>query len=382
MRAMRILILCEGDAETQNSWSGISKSVVDHLRALGHIVYTGDVDLSGMTRWLTIAASYSPDRFRWWARYHLNGFPFELRSRRAERIIRSHGDEIDVILQFGATFEPRGRAGIPYVIYCDGNARLAERGETGGQAEVGALTQSELARVIRRETEVYTGASKIFTFSNRLTDSFVEDFGIAREKVRTVHAGPNIDPHEVVLREGEPAREPRTILFVGRKFHRKGGDLLLRALPAIRKDFPGTRLLVIGPTAPPAPQEGVEFLGFLSKENPQEKARLSQSYREADIFCLPTRFEPFGVVFLEAMLHALPCIGPNAWAVPEIVVHDETGLIVEPENVDDLAAAIKSLLEDPALARRMGFAGRQRTIDHFLWDKVVTNMLEDIRQLV
>jgi len=382
MMSMRILILCEGDAETHNSWSGTSRSVVDHLRASGHTVYTGDVDLKGLTRWLTIAASYSPDRFRWWARYHLNGLPFALRSRRAERIIRSHADDVDVILQFGATFEPRSRAGLPYVLYCDGNARLAERGETGGQAEVGALTQSELARVIRRETEVYTGASKIFTFSNRLTDSFVEDFGVPKEKVRTVHAGPNIDPHHIVLREGEPSREPRTILFVGRKFHRKGGDLLLRALPAVQKEFPGTTLLIIGPTDPPAPQEGVEFLGFLSKEDPQHQARLSQAYQEADIFCLPTRFEPFGVVFLEAMLHALPCVGPNAWAVPEIVVHGETGLLVEPENVDDLAAAIKSLLKDPELARRMGVAGRQRTLDHFLWDKVVAKMLEDLSQVV
>jgi len=82
------------------------------------------------------------------------------------------------------------------------------------------------------------------------------------------------------------------------------------------------------------------------------------------------------------MLHALPCVGPNAWAVPEIVVHGETGLLVEPENVDDLAAAIKSLLKDPELARRMGVAGRQRTLDHFLWDKVVAKMLEDLSQLV
>lgn len=379
---MRILILCEGDAETHNSWSGISKSVVDHLRAKGHTVYTGDVDLSGLTRWLTIAASYSPNRFRWWARYHLNGLPFKLRSRRAQRIIHSHRDKIDVILQFGATFEPQGRAGVPYALYCDGNARLAERGETGGQAEVGALTESELKNVISRETYVYRQAARIFTFSSRLTASFVEDFGIPRGKVQTVYAGPNIDPTEVVLQEGEPSREPGTILFVGRRFRRKGGDLLLRALPSVREEFPGTRLLIIGPTDPPACQEGVEFLGFLSKEDPEDTARLSEAYREADIFCLPTRFEPFGVVFLEAMLHALPCIGPNAWAVPEMIVHGETGLLVEPENVEALAAALKSLLKDPTLARRMGAAGRQRTLDHFLWDKVVAKMVAGLGQVV
>jgi glycosyltransferase involved in cell wall biosynthesis len=65
-----------------------------------------------------------------------------------------------------------------------------------------------------------------------------------------------------------------------------------------------------------------------------------------------------------------------------MVVHGETGLLVEPENVDDLAAAIKSLLKDPELAQRMGVAGRQRTLDHFLWDKIVAKMLEDLSQVV
>ena len=113
---MKILLLCEGDAETRASWSGISKSVVDHLRELDHTVFTGNVDLVGMTRWATIALMWSPNRFRWWVKYHLAGLPFELRSRRAAEIIRAHRDRVDVILQFGATFEPRGREGLPYAI--------------------------------------------------------------------------------------------------------------------------------------------------------------------------------------------------------------------------------------------------------------------------
>jgi len=380
---MKILVLCEGDAETYQSWSGISISVVHHLRKLGHTVYTGDADLKGLTRWLAIASSWSPNRFRWWVRYHLTGLPFKLRTRRAQQVIRLHRDRVDVILQFGATFEPRGRGELPYVLYCDGNARLAERGETGGQAEVGALSAGELARVIQREAKIYQGASRIFTFSDRLTSSFVEDFAVPAHKVRTVNAGPNIDPEAVPVPDEAPLRDPRTILFVGRRFQRKGGDLLLAAFASVKEEFPDARLLIIGPNEPLAPpQAGVEWLGFLRKEDPDQKARLTRAYQEADVFCLPTRFEPFGVVFLEAMLHGLPCVGPNAWAVPEMIVDGETGILVEPENVQQLASALGRLMVSKNLAHQMGSAGRNRAVDHFLWDKVVARMVEGMSEVL
>lgn len=379
---MRILLLCEGDAETRNSWSGISKSVVDHLRKRGHTVSTGNVDLSGLTRWATIARTWSPDRFRWWARYHLTGLPFELRSRRAARIIRAHRGRVDLILQFGATFEPRGREGIPYAIYCDGNARFAERGDPGGQAEVGGLSASELSEVVARESRIYAEAGRIFTFSEPLTRSFVEDFEVPPGRVRTIHAGPNLDPTAISAPREQPQGAQRTVLFVGRSFKRKGGDLLLDAFRRVREVHPDTKLVIVGPTKPPPPQEGVEFLGFLRKEHSEENARLARAYAEADVFCLPTRYEPFGVVFLEAMLHGVPCVGPDAWAVPEMIVDGETGLLVEPESVDSLTAALCRLLESSGEARRMGLAGRQRALDHFLWDKVVGRMDAGLQEMM
>ncbi|HTI03926.1 MAG TPA: hypothetical protein VL549_01305, partial [Gemmatimonadales bacterium] len=62
---MNILLLCEGDAESYDSWSGIAKSLVDHLRAAGHTVISGDVDLAGADRWLAAAMTFAIDRRRW-----------------------------------------------------------------------------------------------------------------------------------------------------------------------------------------------------------------------------------------------------------------------------------------------------------------------------
>ena len=76
---MTILFLCEGNAESWNSWSGTAKSLVDSLRLAGHTVHVGDVDLHGSLRWAAAAATVSLDRRRWATRYHLRGVPFRLR---------------------------------------------------------------------------------------------------------------------------------------------------------------------------------------------------------------------------------------------------------------------------------------------------------------
>ena len=80
---MNLLLLAEGDAERWDSWSGSTKSVVDHLRAAGHDVVTADVDLYGRARWLAAAQNFSPNRKRWGVRYHLADPAYRARSRRA-----------------------------------------------------------------------------------------------------------------------------------------------------------------------------------------------------------------------------------------------------------------------------------------------------------
>src|SRR5881628_919597 len=115
-QTMNILLLCEGDAESWDSWSGITKSLVDHLRTAGHTVMSGDVDLAGADRWLAAALTFAVDRRRWGTRFHLSRLPFRLRSRRAARRIAAHRNRVDAIVQVGATFQPLGRGTIPYFL--------------------------------------------------------------------------------------------------------------------------------------------------------------------------------------------------------------------------------------------------------------------------
>lgn len=382
---LRLLLLCEGDAETWDSWSGISKSVVDHLRAIGHSVTCFDVDLRGAVRLLVAASTVTWSRRRWWVRYHLGTLGFLSRSRRAQRFVDANAGRFDAVLQIGATFQVRTPKGIPVALYCDSNIELSRDGMASGQSEAAVLTDREAASVRARETRVYAGADRIFTMSDLLRTRFIERFGITPSQVVTVHGGANFShggAPEV------PAHHPNSdpvALFVGRAFMRKGGDLLLRAFRRVRMRLPAAKLIIIGPRSlPEAHQadEGIEFLGFVDKDSADGQATLLDAYARSRVFCLPTRFEPFGVVFLEAMQHEIACIGPDTWAVPEIIDHGKTGLLVPPEDEEALVDALVTLLEDAPRAREMGRAGRRRVYDRFTWDLVVKRMVASLRPAV
>lgn len=382
----RILLLTLGDAETWDSWSGSSKSLVDHLRAAGHSVECSNVELEGWRRWRTAFATFHRQPDRWRARFHFGREGFAARSHRAQAAVDHAADRVDVILQIGATFRVSPPMRTPLVLFCDSNIALAQEGADTGKSEAAVLTARDIEDIRQREGEVYRAARMIFTMSDRLARSFQEHFEVSPDHLTTIHAGPNFEsgnPPPVPERteSGDP-----TILFIGRDFGRKGGDLLLSAFERVRRSVPAARLLIVGPDALPGGfgrlPDGVEFLGFLPKDTDRGRVALFEAYRRASVFCLPTRFEPFGVVFLEAMHYGLPCVGPRAWAVPEIVEHERTGLLVPPEDPEALAVSLVSLLVDPTRAMEMGKAGRERLDTYFSWARTVDRLTTGLNPVV
>jgi len=97
---------------------------------------------------------------------------------------------------------------------------------------------------------------------------------------------------------------------------------------------------------------------------------VTQLYSHAAVFCCPSVYEPFGIINLEAMACETPVVASAVGGILEVVVDGETGILVPPANPDALAAALRRVLEDPALARRMGQAGRQRVEAQFSWASV------------
>jgi glycosyltransferase involved in cell wall biosynthesis len=159
---------------------------------------------------------------------------------------------------------------------------------------------------------------------------------------------------------GEEATPPE-VLYAGRLSREKG---VLELVEAAR----GMNLVVAGdgPLRDRVPQA----LGFVP---PDELARL---YARAAVVACPSLREGFGVACLEAMAHGRPVVASGVGGFLDLVVHGQTGLLVESGNVPALRAALERLLDDADLRRRMGEAGRRRAAENFSWDVVTRKTLD------
>ena len=373
---MNLMMLAEGDSErSSTAGSGIPNAIVRHLRSQGHQVTTGDVDLDGLDKIVGAAFSFSPKRQRWVVGYHLGALPFALRSRRAVKRVKPLKGQLDAVIQWGATFSS-APSGVPYFLYCDSNIHISRHSSHSWAA---SLAPVEIEQAITREQTVYENAAGIFTLSECVRRSFVNDLSIPADRVETVYAGHNLDGAPLPPRARSAGQQTApNVLFVGREFARKGGDLLLRAFERVRQVIPDATLTLVGPKDLPLSAPGGQSLGLLNKDDPADFRRLAQAYERATVFAFPTRFEPFGIVLLEAMFFGLPCVAPRVWAVPEIVQDEETGLLFEPESVDGLTTALVTVLRNPELATRMGCAGRKRVESQFTWEQVAAKMARRI----
>jgi glycosyltransferase involved in cell wall biosynthesis len=191
-------------------------------------------------------------------------------------------------------------------------------------------------------------------------DSVVADYGIDPARVHVVGAGANVIPDGGALRQDDG----RTLIFIGKEdWRRKGGPVLLKAFQMLRRSRPGLRLMLVGPTDYIELPPGVTNLGVVPFE---EVGRL---LARATLFVLPTRREPFGIAFLDAMVGGVPCVGTHVGAVPELL--EDVGVCVPPGDAQALAMAIGALLDDPARRAAMAEAGQRRVLERgYLWPEV------------
>jgi glycosyltransferase involved in cell wall biosynthesis len=172
---------------------------------------------------------------------------------------------------------------------------------------------------------------------------------------------------------------PPRLLFVGKgDFAGKGGPDLLAAFEAVRAAHPDAELWIVGQQAASAPPPGVRFMGRILRNTPEGEAEIDRLYREATLFVMPSRYEAFGIVFLEAMAYGLPCVASATCAMPEIVADGESGWVVPHGDTARLSEALLALAGDSDAARTMGAAGRRRLEERYTWDAVAGRIVEAV----
>ncbi|UBF27179.1 glycosyltransferase family 4 protein [Kovacikia minuta CCNUW1] len=203
------------------------------------------------------------------------------------------------------------------------------------------------------EQKVYETAASVVAFSEAAQRSVIEDYNIEANKVQVVYPGVNLDRIQAVEKPSSRVSQPCQILFVGGDFERKGGpDLLAVFLENFTEQ---AELHLVTQAAIACSHPRVHIYPNIRAYTPEWLAL----YHQADVFVMPTYAEPFGWVFIEAMAAGLPIIATQLSAIPEMVSHGETGLLIQPGDRVALAHSIQTLLQNPTLRRQMGDRGRK-----------------------
>jgi phosphatidylinositol alpha-1,6-mannosyltransferase len=267
-----------------------------------------------------------------------------------------------------------GKLGIPYLVYLHGE----ELCYTESSRELNWMAR----RILR-------GAETVIANSRNTEQIALEHWRVPPEKVRVVH--PGVDTNR--FRPAPPNRHEReqlrwgnrpVILTVGRLQKRKGHEILIAALPAIRERIPRVLYAIVGSgpehesllnlVAQLKLQDHVLFHGNLSDD------RLISCYQQCDLFVLPNRrlggdIEGFGMVLLEAQACGKPVIAGASGGTAETIDVPHTGRLVESESANLLAEEVIRILADPDVSARMGDKARQWAVKRFDWSQATSRLL-------
>ncbi|NEX16522.1 MAG: glycosyltransferase family 4 protein [Halochromatium sp.] len=234
-------------------------------------------------------------------------------------------------------------------------------------------------------------ASAGITVVSEAMRAVVLSMGIAAEKVSVIPMGVDLQQQFTPDPKGTP-RQTHELLFVGRLVEKKGVDQLLRALPQILETHPKTGLVIAGggPLEPDLKRltETLGLVGRVEFRGMLTQAELPTLYRRATLFVAPFRIgrsgdqEGLGLVLVEASGCGCPVICGNVAAVQDVIESDHSGVLINPDDTEALAAAIVALLSDPQRRERLAVQARARCLERFDWGVIAKRYREQLMQSI
>lgn len=220
----------------------------------------------------------------------------------------------------------------------------------------------------KEQDEYMRSCSGLFTMGHWLREWLISR-GFPADRIYTVGGGTNVD---INLIDPQPKTHNK-ILFVGKDFKRKGGFITYEAFKILREQDNNVELFVIGPSESPIdnPVDGYHFIGQIPFI---EEAKY---YNMCDVFCLPSYFEAYGLVFVEALTFGLPCIGRNCYEMPYFIEEGRTGLLLHDDDPEELASLMQQALESDDLSANVA-SRHDRYVHEYSWDAVAERIAKVI----
>ena len=257
------------------------------------------------------------------------------------------------------------------------------------------------------EKTALLNADGIIAVSMSMLEDVQQLYGVSSEKIQVIHNGIDLDRYKPtfdkkILESYGINPDKPFILFVGRITRQKGIIHLVNGLPYVDREIQ----VVLCAGAPDTEdidremKQRVEAVRattgnqiiWISEFLPEDHIVVFNSH--ASIFVCPSVYEPFGIINLEAMACNTPVVASRVGGIPEVVVHNETGLLVdfesgnnfEPKHPDqfsrDLASAINKLMSSPKKLKAMGAASRMRVEQHFSWENISRQTLDYYHEVI
>lgn len=221
-----------------------------------------------------------------------------------------------------------------------------------------------------QQNEYFRKCAGIFTLCHWLVDDLVNRTGISAEKVHYAGSGINVDVEKI----DDSLKQGNKILFVGKNFNRKGGFHVVEAFKELLKKMPNAELYVAGPTENPISENiaGYHFLGSCNRN------QLNDLYNKCDVFAMPSYFEAFGIVFVEALTFGLPCLVRRCQDMPYIIDHGKTGFVIDDDNVHVTANYLFTMLNDETFKQNV-VSQREFFRSYYSWDTVARRIIDVIK---
>jgi phosphatidylinositol alpha-1,6-mannosyltransferase len=232
-------------------------------------------------------------------------------------------------------------------------------------------------------------ASEHIIVNSNFTKREVIETGISENKITIVNPCPNIkykinDIEKEIIKKELGLVHKKILLSVGRLIERKGFDKVIEALPEILPQIPSLVYIIVG-KGPDRERlenlaEKLKVAGNVVIVEDVPDTNLPCYYDLADVFIMPSRVinkedvEGFGIVYLEANLFGKPVIAGKTGGVEDAVVDNQTGILVNPEDINSIAIAIIKLLTDQNLANKLGVQGKERVLKEFQWPKQIAKL--------
>ena len=220
---------------------------------------------------------------------------------------------------------------------------------------------------------IYSKYLKIVCISKQVQNSLIKWVPKIKEKIEIIPNGIPIDS----IYNNNPSIKKYDVLFVGRLVGQKGINFLLEAVNILQKKYKKIiRVAIVGDG--PLKKElikmceelkiknSVEFLGF--------QRDVDQIMRSSRVLVLPSRYEGFGLVLLDAMKNKLPIIATNVGGIPEIINNGHEGILVQKENPKILANSINRVLKDSELRNQFIQNAYKKVQEHYSIEKYAHNM--------